>query len=97
MLAFPAGKGRSGTLACSYLLTLEEVLTSIRLERSHTRKEGARKRVGNDGSRHIYIQTRYRGCAAQGAGTLAGNSRRSTHYRDHLATERRRRHSAESW
>ena len=45
MLASPAGKGRSGTLACSYLLTLEEVPTDLRLERSHTRKEWARKRA----------------------------------------------------
>lgn len=41
----PAGKGRSGTLACSYLLTLEEVPTGPRLERNHTRKEWANKRA----------------------------------------------------
>jgi phosphatidylinositol-3,4,5-trisphosphate 3-phosphatase/dual-specificity protein phosphatase PTEN len=40
-----AGKGRSGTLACSYLLTLEEVPTGPQLERSHTRKEWANKRA----------------------------------------------------
>lgn len=40
-----AGKGRSGTLACSYLLSLEEIPSGPKLERSLTRKEWANRRA----------------------------------------------------
>jgi phosphatidylinositol-3,4,5-trisphosphate 3-phosphatase and dual-specificity protein phosphatase PTEN len=40
-----AGKGRSGTLACSYLLSLEDSPAPPRLERSYSAKQWARARA----------------------------------------------------
>ncbi|KAL5637929.1 hypothetical protein ACGC1H_002260 [Rhizoctonia solani] len=40
-----AGKGRSGTLACAYLLTLEQTPTPPRLQRSYAAKEWAERRA----------------------------------------------------
>ncbi|KAG9104575.1 Telomerase protein component 1 [Ceratobasidium sp. 392] len=40
-----AGKGRSGTLACAYLLTLEQTPTPPRLQRSYAPKEWAERRA----------------------------------------------------
>ncbi|QRV81977.1 Dual specificity phosphatase, catalytic domain [Ceratobasidium sp. AG-Ba] len=40
-----AGKGRSGTLACAYLLTLEQTPTPPRLQRSYASKEWAERRA----------------------------------------------------
>ncbi|KAF7336087.1 Phosphatases II [Mycena sanguinolenta] len=42
-----AGKGRSGTLACTYLLSLNELPTPPKLERSHTASEWAKIRANN--------------------------------------------------
>ncbi|CAE6480223.1 unnamed protein product [Rhizoctonia solani] len=40
-----SGKGRSGTLACAYLLTLEQTPTPPRLQRSYAAKEWAERRA----------------------------------------------------
>ncbi|TRM68147.1 hypothetical protein BD626DRAFT_424809 [Schizophyllum amplum] len=40
-----AGKGRSGTMACTYLLTLQKEPTAPELERSYTAKQWAKLRV----------------------------------------------------
>ncbi|KAF9447818.1 hypothetical protein P691DRAFT_670692 [Macrolepiota fuliginosa MF-IS2] len=40
-----AGKGRSGTMACTYLLSLDEEPTPPKLQRSHTAKEWAMRRA----------------------------------------------------
>ena len=40
-----AGKGRSGTLACSYLLSLEDSPTPPRLERRYSAKQWAKVRA----------------------------------------------------
>lgn len=40
-----AGKGRSGTLACSYLLTLDETPSPPKLQRSMAKKEWAKRRA----------------------------------------------------
>ncbi|EJD54825.1 phosphatases II [Auricularia subglabra TFB-10046 SS5] len=40
-----AGKGRSGTIACAYLLSQESSLSAPKLERSYTSKEWARARA----------------------------------------------------
>lgn len=40
-----AGKGRSGTLACAYLLTLEQAPTPPRLQRSYAAAEWAERRA----------------------------------------------------
>lgn len=40
-----AGKGRSGTIACSYLLAQESAPSGPKLERSHTTKEWASRRA----------------------------------------------------
>ncbi|KAG8737009.1 Telomerase protein component 1 [Ceratobasidium sp. 414] len=40
-----AGKGRSGTLACAYLLTLEQTPTPPRLQRSYAASEWAERRA----------------------------------------------------
>ncbi|KAJ7145364.1 phosphatases II [Mycena crocata] len=42
-----AGKGRSGTLACTYLLSLEQEPTPPKLERSHTASEWAKIRAND--------------------------------------------------
>lgn len=42
---FAAGKGRSGTLACAYLLTLEQAPSPPRLQRSYTAAEWAERRA----------------------------------------------------
>ncbi|KAF8167400.1 hypothetical protein B0H34DRAFT_681736 [Crassisporium funariophilum] len=40
-----AGKGRSGTMACSYLLSLEDLPTPPKLERSYNAKQWAKRRT----------------------------------------------------
>ncbi|PPQ66952.1 hypothetical protein CVT26_009983 [Gymnopilus dilepis] len=40
-----AGKGRSGTMACAYLLSLEDSPVPPKLERSYTAKEWAKRRM----------------------------------------------------
>ncbi|CAE6456640.1 unnamed protein product [Rhizoctonia solani] len=45
VVATTAGKGRSGTLACAYLLTLEQTPTPPRLQRSYAAKEWAERRA----------------------------------------------------
>ncbi|KAF5351028.1 hypothetical protein D9756_008419 [Leucocoprinus leucothites] len=40
-----AGKGRSGTMTCTYLLSLDEKPTPPKLKRSHTAKEWAKRRA----------------------------------------------------
>ncbi|KAJ7593470.1 phosphatases II [Mycena floridula] len=42
-----AGKGRSGTMACSYLLSLDDSPSPPKLERNHTAKELAKARAEN--------------------------------------------------
>ncbi|CAA7268469.1 unnamed protein product [Cyclocybe aegerita] len=40
-----AGKGRSGTMACTYLLSLDDIPMSPQLQRSYTVKEWAKRRL----------------------------------------------------
>lgn len=42
---FTAGKGRSGTMACTYLLSIGDSVVPPRLQRSFSKKEWAKKRI----------------------------------------------------